>query len=530
MTFEIETRDGGEETVIVTKSPATLEVNDRVVEMTPENVERAVSDAAAAQREWAARSIEERVEVFERVRDLLLERKESIARNATEEVGKPFGEAMVYETGAALAAVEFVTEQGPDLLEEPIPLGSFSSAGTSTLVREPIGVVGVITPWNYPFAIPAFEVVPVLFAGNGVVMKPGEATPRSAFELRDLLYDAGVPEDLFAVVPGRGSVTGQALVESDIAHLSFTGSSEVGFELERACSERGISLARECGGSDPAIVLPDADLEFTASGVVSIRFLNAGQSCAAVKRLYVHESVEADLREKILERVENLRVGYGPDEVFEVGPLISEEALENVHSQVERSVEMGAEVLLGGEPMDREGHFYEPTVLTNVTQDMPVVTEETFGPVLPIMSYETVDEAVEKANDTRYGLSASVWTTDTERGEEVARRIEAGTVLVNDHCYTGALFETPWGGYGDTGGDFSHGRWAIEAVTRTKHVHVTPGEPSLRQGRFENPWWFPYDEDTADFMRRTLELMYSPNVTTRLRNAPSVMHEMFTKR
>lgn len=530
MTFEIETRDGTEETVLVTKNPATLEVNDRVVETSPEGVERAVACAETAQREWAARSIEERIEVFERVRDLLLERKESIARTVSEEVGKPVGEALVYELGAALSAVEFVTGQGPGLLDEPIPIQSFSSVGESRLLREPIGVVGVITPWNFPFGIPAFEVVPALFAGNGVVMKPAEATPRSAFEFHDLLFDAGVPEDLFVVVPGRGSVTGQALVESDIAHLSFTGSSEVGLELERACSERGISLSRECGGSDPAVVLPDAGVEFTASGVVSMRFGNAGQMCAAVKRLYVHESVEEDLREEILERIENLRVGYGPDEAFEVGPLISEGALENVHSQVERSVEMGAEVLLGGEPMDRDGHFYEPTVLTNVSRDMPVVTEETFGPVLPIVSYETVDEAVELANDTRYGLSASVWTTDTERGEEVARRIEAGTVLVNDHCYTAALFETPWGGYGDTGGDFSHGRWAIESVTRTKHVHVTPGEPSLRQGRFENPWWFPYDGDSADFMSRTLELMYSPNVATKLRNAPSVMREMFAKR
>lgn len=530
MAIESETANdtAGEGHTIVTRNPATLEVNDEIPEADAETVEAAVADAAAAQPAWAERDVEERLAVLERFQELLLERRETIAETVTAEVGKPAGEAVSAEVAPALSAVEFCSKRGRDLLEEEIPLGALESVGDSTVYREPVGVVGMITPWNYPFGIPASEVVPTLFAGNAVVLKPAEETTLTAFLLQELLEEAGLAEDLLRVVPGRGEVAGQALAESGVDHLSFTGSTEVGTHLREVTAGTDTTLCLECGGSDPAIVMPDADLDLAADGILWARFANAGQSCAAVKRVYAHGAIEPRLRRMLVERVEDLRVGAsgGEEGVVEVGPLITAEAVEKLHSQVERSVEMGAKVLTGGEPLDREGNFYAPTVLTDVTDDMPVVREETFGPVLPVMSYMDLDDAVERANDTPYGLTGSVWTKDTDRGETVARRIEAGTVTVNEHLYTFGLHATPWGGYKDTGGDLSHGRWGIESVTRAKHVHVAEGETGLRTGRFRDLWWFPYDEDTPEVLAKAMDVMYGSNVASRLSNAPSVLKAM----
>ena len=519
-----DTAGGGGGHTIVTRNPATLEVNDRIPEADPAAVEAAVADAAAAQPAWADRPVEERLGVLEQFQERVLERKEAVAETVTAEVGKPAGEAVSAEVAPALSAVEFLSERGEDLLAEEVELGALEAVGESTVYREPVGVVGMITPWNYPFGIPASEIAPTLFAGNAVVLKPAEETTLTAFLLRDLLEEAGLPADLVQVVPGRGEVTGQALAESGVDHLSFTGSTAVGEHLREVTAGTDTSVCLECGGSDPAIVMPDANLDLTADGILWARFANAGQSCAAVKRVYAHEAVEPRLRRLLVERVEDLRVGASGDEgPVEVGPLVSAEAVDRLHDQVERSVEMGAEVLTGGHPVDREGHFYAPTVLTGVTDDMPVVREETFGPVLPVMAYTDIDDAVERANDTRYGLTGSVWTTDTERGEAVARRVEAGTVTVNDHLYTFSLHATPWGGYKDTGGDRSHGRWGVESVTRAKHIHVAAGETGLRAGRFSDLWWFPYDEDTAELLGKTMDLMYGSTVTDRLSSVPSVL-------
>ena len=516
-----------EEQPIVSRNPATLEVNDRIPEAGPADVEAAVADARAAQVGWAERPVEARLAVLDRFRELLLDRKAAVARTVSAETGKPVGEATATELSPVLNALRYADSRGADLLEERVSLGSFAATGESTIVREPLGVVGMITPWNYPFGIPGSEVVPVLLAGNAVVLKPAEETTLTVLLLRDLLREAGVPEDLFAVVPGRGRTTGQALVDAEIDFLSFTGSAAVGFELDAACSRRGIPTCLELGGSDPAIVLADADLDLAADGILWARFSNAGQSCAAVKRVYAEASIEPELRALLVDRAEALRVGYGRDRPVEVGPMISEEAVERLHDQVERSVEMGAEVLTGGAPIESvDGHFYPPTVLTEVAEGMPVLTEETFGPVLPIVPVEDAEEAIERANDTRFGLTGSVWTRDTDRGEALARRIEAGTVTVNEHLYTFGLHATPWGGFKDSGGDRSHGRWIVEDVTRAKHVHVAPGEVSLSAGRFRNLWWFPYDEGYGSRIGDTMDLLYGSDLGTRLRAAPGVVRSL----
>jgi len=508
--------------LVVSRNPATHDVNDEVPEAGPAEVQQAIADARDAQAGWADRSIEERLAVLRRFRSLLLDRRTSVAGTVRSETGKPLGEAIATELSPVLNALRFAETEAPGILEESVSLGGFSATGESTIYREPLGVVGMITPWNYPFGIPGSEVVPTLLAGNVIVLKPAEETTLTALTLRDLLIEAGLPEDCFAVVPGRGRVTGQALVDGDIDFLSFTGSAEVGYELDAACERRGIPTCLELGGSDPAIVLGDADLDLAADGILWARFSNAGQSCAAVKRVYAEASIEPALRELLVERAEALRVGYG--DTVDVGPMISAEAVETIHDQVSRSVEMGAEVLTGGELLeDRDGHYYPPTVLTAVTEEMPVLTEETFGPVLPIVPVADADEAIQRANDTRFGLTGSVWTRDTDRGERLARRVEAGTVTVNEHLYTFGLHATPWGGYKDSGGDYSHGRWILEDVTRPQHVHVAPGEPGLRSGRVKDLWWFPYADDYPAVVGDTMDFLYGSGLATKLRAAPTLL-------
>lgn len=516
-----------DEHAVVSHNPATGERNGRVPEASPADVEAAIAAARAAQPAWAERSLDDRLAVLGRFRERLLEHRDAIARTVSTETGKPLGEAVATELSPVLNALRFAETEAPGILEESVAIGNFAATGESTIHREPLGVVGLITPWNYPFGIPGSEVVPTLLAGNAVVLKPAEETTLTALALRDHLREAGLPADLFAVVPGRGRVTGQALVDADVDFLSFTGSAEVGHAIESTCAGRGVPTCLELGGSDPAIVLADVNLDMAADGILWARFSNAGQSCAAVKRVFAEASIEPALRDLLVERAEALRVGSGDDGAYEVGPLISETAVETLHDQVTRSVEQGATVLTGGGPIEElDGHFYAPTVLTDVTDDMPVLTEETFGPVLPIVPVDGAEEAVERANATRFGLTGSVWTRDVDRGERLARRIEAGTVTVNEHLYTFGLHATPWGGYKDSGGDYSHGRWILEDVTRPQHVHVAAGDPSLAAGRVKDLWWFPYAEDYPAVVGDTMDLLYGAGIATKLRAAPAVLRTL----
>ncbi|MDY7081863.1 MAG: aldehyde dehydrogenase family protein [Halobacteria archaeon] len=516
---------------ILSENPATLEENDETPETSREEVERAVEEARRAQVEWGERSVEERLNVLKEFKHNLIENRREIARTVNSEVGKPFGEAIVVDIIPVVDAVDFVAREGPRIVEHEIEINNLMMMDrTSKAVREPLGVIGIISPWNYPFGIPASQIVYGLFAGNAVVLKPAEQTTLTGLKIKEMFDGTGLPDDVLKVVPGRGNVTGDALVNSSIDQMTFTGSETVGDMVHSQCAPRGIPTTLELGGSDPAVVLEDANLELTTDGVVWSRFTNCGQTCAAAKRLYVHNSIFEDVRDEIVRKVEALRVGDGADDGVDVGPLISEEALEKIHRQVTESVEMGATVVTGGEPLDGDldGHFYEPTVLEDVTHDMPVVREETFGPVLPIMGFEDEDEAVELANDSRYGLSASVWTRDVDRGEGIARRLEAGTVTINDHTHTYGLNETPWGGCKQSGHGRTHGKWGIEEVTRLKHIHRGSGDTVPASTRMRPIWWFPYPDDYAEKMGDGIEFLYGKGVK-KIKKAPQVVRNLLNQ-
>jgi len=388
-------------------------------------VHTAVLRSKIAQIDWNVLGIRKRIDVLRNFQRLLHENKTAIAQTITREAGKPYVEALLTEVMVVLDATRFLINDGFSLLsDEAIPHGNLAmKTKRGYLVREPYGVVGIISPWNYPFSIPATETLAALVAGNSVVLKPSEFTTLAAFELASLLHRAGVPEAVFQVIPGDG-ITGKALTESALDKLIFTGSVATGKRVAEAAAARLLPVVLELGGKDPMLVLDDADIDVASSGAIWGAFVNAGQACLSVERCYVHRSLYAGFLEACVRKTQQLKVGNGMEPDTDIGPLIHENQLRLVESHVEDARNRGAKILLGGKRLSQFGpNFYDPTVLADVTHDMRIMREETFGPVLPIMPFDSDDQGVELANDSQFGLAASVWTKDRQRGEEMARGI-----------------------------------------------------------------------------------------------------------
>lgn len=489
---------------LVSTDPATGEELGSVEVAGPAQVREALETARAAQEAWAERPLADRLAVIEAFQDRLLGARRAIAVEISREAGKPVAEALAADVLPSLEMAQFLVREAARVLRpetrrlsNPLLLDRHSQ-----FLREPVGAVGLIAPWNYPLGIPATNILAALAAGNGVVLKPSEHTPLIAGSLVALLQEAGVPEELVQVVHGKGP-TGAALVEAAPDLVLFTGSVATGRTVATACAERFVPVVLELGGKDPMLVLDDANLELAARGAAWGKFTNAGQTCAAVERLYVHEAVAERFLELLVEEVRRIRVGRGQDEGVDMGPLIDEAAVDRVAAHVADATKRGAQIASGGTPLAELGpRFFAPTVLTDCNHEMLVMREETFGPVLPVQVVSSDDKAVTLANDSTYGLTASVWTRERRRGEALAALLEAGTVTINDAVYTYAACETPWLGVKHSGLGHTHGRWGLEAMTRLKHVNVARG------GRARSPWYFPYDEDLARLVDDGLEFLY----------------------
>ena len=392
---------------IVSVNPATGEILRELECADESEVLAAVERAHIAQSAWADLGLEQRIAVLREFQRNLYARKSEVAAAITREVGKPLAEALVTEVLVVLDAARFLIHNAFSLLrDEPVPHGNLvTKLKRGWLVREPHGVIGIISPWNYPFSIPATETLAALVAGNAVVLKPSELTPLVALELASLLHAAGVPEDVFQVVVGEGPA-GAALVHSPINKLVFTGSVGTGKRIAAAAADRLLPVVLELGGKDPMLVLDDADVDVASSAAVWGAFVNAGQACLSVERCYVHRSLCESFAQACAEKTKKLRVGNGIDPHTDVGPMIQERQVRIVESHVEDAKSRGARVLTGGTRMPELGpNYYAPTVLADVTHDMRIMREETFGPVLPVMACNDVDEAVGLANDSEYGLA-----------------------------------------------------------------------------------------------------------------------------
>ncbi len=503
---------------ISSMNPATGELLCELECANENEVQAVVARACSAQAAWAGSGVRRRVAVLREFQRRLLEKKSEIAEAITREAGKPVAEALTTEVLVVLDAARFLIENAWRLLrDEPLPHGSLATKlKRGRLLREPYGVVGIISPWNYPFSIPATETLAALVAGNAVVLKPSEFTTLVAQELASLLHSAGVPRDIFQVLVGDGS-TGAALIHArgpGIDKLVFTGSVATGKRIAAAAAERLLPMVLELGGKDPVLVLDDADVDVASSAAVWGAFVNAGQTCLSVERCYVHRSRYEEFLWACVEKTDRLRVGRGLDRETDVGPMIHERQLQIVEAHVEDAVARGARVLAGGSRVPGLGkNFYMPTVLADVTHEMRIMREETFGPVLPVMAFDSDEEAVRLANDSEFGLAASVWTGNRERGERLARSIHAGTVMVNDAISCFGISEAPHGGVKSSGLGRTHGRFGLEEMVQLKYLDLdlAPGMKKV--------WWYGYGAAFAGQMEGFLDFQFARGLAKRLRGA-----------
>src|SRR5579864_1917224 len=500
---------------IASINPSTGEVLREMECASDADVRQAVARAHVAQKAWATVNVAKRTKILAEFQRVLHEKKTDVARLIAREAGKPYIEAMLTEVLVVLDATRFLIENARSFLREhPLPHGSLAmKTKAGHILREPRGVIGIVSPWNYPFSIPAVETLAAIVTGNAVVLKPSEFTSLVGLEFESLLRMAGVPEGVFQVVVGDGP-TGAALLQSEIDKLVFTGSVPTGKKIAAAAAARLLPVLLELGGKDPMVVLDDADLDVASSAAVWGAFMNAGQTCLSVERCYVHRSLYDSFAEACAEKTKQLRVGNGMDAHTDVGPMIQERQVRIVESHVEDAKARGARVLAGGTRLSQLGvNFYAPTVLADVTHDMRIMREETFGPVLPMMACADDDEAVRLANDSEYGLAASVWTRDRKRGERLARRIHAGTVMVNDVISCFGISEAPHGGVKASGVGRTHGRFGLDEMVRVKYLDMD------RMPGMKKVWWHGYGESFRRQMEGFLDMQFARGLGARARGA-----------
>jgi succinate-semialdehyde dehydrogenase/glutarate-semialdehyde dehydrogenase len=469
------------------------------------DVQVAVAHAGAAQPAWNALGVQKRIAVLKNFQRLLHERKSEVARLISREAGKPYVEALTTEVMVVLDSARFCIDNAYSFLrDEPVPHGNLAmKTKAGRIVREPYGLIAIISPWNYPFSIPSTESLAALVTGNAVVLKPSEFTVLVALELGSLLHQAGVPKDVFQVVIGDGA-TGAALINSAIDKLIFTGSVPTGKRIAQSAAARLLPVVLELGGKDPILVLEDADIEVASSGAVWGAFVNAGQACLSGERCYVQRKIYEPFLEACRRKIERLRAGNGLDPQTDVGPLIHERQLRLVESHVEDAVAQGARLLAGGRRLRELGpNFYAPTLLADITHEMRIMREETFGPVLPVMAFDDDEEVIRLANDSEYGLAASVWTRDRARGERIAQRIHAGAVMINDVVSCFGISEAPHGGVKASGLGRTHGLFGLEEMVRVKYVD------SDRLPGMKKMWWYNYSAAFARQMEAAVDAMFA---------------------
>jgi acyl-CoA reductase-like NAD-dependent aldehyde dehydrogenase len=485
-------------------NPATGALVGTVETIKPNQVQGVVDDVAEVQPFWAQLSLADRGRYLRRAAGLLVEDMEQVAELLTKEQGKPITESYVMELIPTIDALRWCASAGQKILaDEKIPFPqAFLKTKRSFFSYEPLGVVGVIAPWNYPWSIPFGEVAIALMAGNGVVLKPASLTPLLGERIQKAFDDAGLPEGLVRTVHGGGAI-GQALCEASTAKIFFTGSVEVGRKVGEICAQNLKGSVLELGGKDPQIVCADADLANAVSGCVWGGFANAGQTCSGIERTYVVEAVADQFLDGVRRETERLTVGNPLDWETEIGPMVSAEQADIVTGLVDDALSGGADRVTGGprEVDGYEGRFIAPTVLAGVEDDMRIMKEEIFGPVVPVIVVKDEAEALERANDSNFGLGASVWTKDRAKGERIARRIESGMVWINDHSYSHGALQCSWGGVKESGLGRSHSKFGFYECVNIKLVSWEPGLT-------RDFWWQPYDRDLGTALRSSARLLY----------------------
>ena len=451
------------------EDPSTGRVLTDVADASPADGMHALEAATKAQPAWAAVPPRERSDILRRAYDLLLERKENLALLMTLEMGKPLAEAR----GEIAYAAEFFRW----FSEEAVRIeGGFAVApngqGRLLVMRVPVGPSLLITPWNFPMAMGTRKIGPAVAAGCTMVIKPAEETPLSILALAGIMQEAGLPDGVLNVITTAhpAAVTEPMIRDGRARKLSFTGSTAVGRKLLEQCADQVMRTSMELGGNAPFVVFEDADLDAAVEGAMLAKMRNIGEACTAANRFYVHSSVAGEFARRLGERMDALPIGRGVENGVVVGPLINSAAREKVSSLVDDAVRRGAVVVVGGKPLDRDGYFYPPTVLTNVPEDAQMRREEIFGPVAPVVAFETEEEAVTAANDTEYGLVSYVFTRDLDRALRVCERLETGMIGLNQGIVSNPA--APFGGVKHSGLGREGGRLGIEEFLETKYIAI----------------------------------------------------------
>lgn len=509
---------------LISKNPATLEDIGSVPITSPENVKAAVAKARTAQDEWGSLGFSGRAKYLLKARKYLFANITKIAETITRDNGKPLVESVTAEVYPIAEVIHYFAHNSGRLLAPRAQgIGILGALRRSSVIEyAPHGVVGIISPWNYPFSIPASEVIMALMAGNAVVLKPSSVTPLVGQAIADMFDAAGLPEGVFQHVPGN-STTGEALLDAGCDKMLFTGSVGVGKKIMARCSESLTPCVLELGGKDPMIVRADADVDVASSGAVWGAFTNCGQTCAAVERVYVHKDIFDKFIEAVVEKTKALTVGNGLDDGVDVGPLTTQSQLETVEGQVADARQRNANILTGGARVEGlTGYFYQPTVITGVDHSFQCMREETFGPLLPIMPYEDDAAAIVLANDSEFGLTASVWTDDIGKGQLMARELKAGTIMINEAVYTYALCRTPWGGVKNSGIGRSHAREGLLELVRPVHIHTNRW---IRKSM----WWYSYSRELYEGFQ-CLAKNITGNILASAKALPTFAKLFFTRK
>ncbi len=491
--------------VIEVRSPATGAPVAAVAVAEPDDVPALAARARVAQQGWEALGFAGRAAVFGRCRRWLADNSGRVIDTIVSETGKTYEDALTAELGYAVGAFDFWARNAEGFLaEEKVRTSSPFAKGRRLVVRyAPVGLVGVIGPWNYPLTNSFGDAIPALAAGNAVLLKPSEVTPLTSMLMGEMLRECGLPEHVYQTLPGYGK-TAQALID-EVDFVMFTGSTETGKKVMKRAARTLTPVALELGGKDPMIVCADADVERAANAAVHYSMQNAGQTCISTERVYVEEPLYEEFVGLVTDKVNALRQGVpaGPGSA-DVGAVIHPPQSEIVERHVRDALDKGARVLTGGQRRDDSGgHFFEPTVLVDVDHSMACMREETFGPTLPIMRVADADEAVRLANDSEFGLQASVWTKDARKGERLARRIEAGAVTVNDAQVNYVALELPMGGWKASGLGTRHGADGIRKYTKRQTLLVTRFAPLKRDLHM-----MPYGRRRTRLIERLLRLVY----------------------
>ncbi len=518
--FIIDNERGASSDKIAVENPATLEPLGEAFLASGDDCRRAVEAAKRAFPLWRDFPLQEKQKIFLKAKEILLRRSSEIAELITREKGTPQLESLTVEVFTIFEALDYYGRNqkrslAPRKVRPHVPLFAHKKC---RYLFQPLGPSMVISPWNFPFMIPFLDIISELTAGNTVVFRPSTSTPFTGLAVGEIMMEAGLPAGVLNTVPCRVPQAEEMLVNPVVQSVNFTGSVSVGKRIMELASRNLTKIVLELGGKDPMIVLRDADLELAARGAVWEAFMNTGQSCASVERVYIESQVAEEFKRRVVELTAALRVGNPMDPGVDLGPMENTGQLKLVEEHVREAREKGAQVLCGGERLTRlPGYFYAPTVLTGVDHTMKVMTEETFGPVLPIMAVSDVEEAIALANDSHYGLTASVWTRNKKLASRVAERLETGGVTVNDHMITFNEPKAIWGGVKQTGQGRTHGPYGLLELVNVKFVSADFSKTKTKQ------WWYPYREEGLRLMENTLPLLHHRRFWTRLKSLLSLV-------